>query len=158
MRFIEAITEDDVVAHFLKHEFKSERFGTAIFEVLQRNGWPASLLEEPDLKNVEECSIRANVLREFRGYGKNDGVFENFPSDVAWGRFAISGPELMQVRYIEYSYWNEISGGSRLPCDAAIRIRQGVTIFGMSTQSFVEMASALRTGAVFPELILVGTQ
>ena len=77
VRFIEAFTEDDVVAHFLKHEIRSDRFGRAICDLLQQNGWPASLLEEPDLQSAEECSIRAKVLSDFRGYQRNEGMFEN---------------------------------------------------------------------------------
>jgi hypothetical protein len=117
-----------------------------------------SVLEQPDLKNAEECSIRAKLLSKFRGYQRNEGMFEGFPNDVAWARFAISGPELMQVRYIDYSYWNELSGGTRLPSDAAIRIRNGAMVFGMSTHHFLEMAEALRNGAKYPELILVGAE
>lgn len=64
------------------------------------------------------------------------------PNDVSWARFAISSLELMQVRYIDFSYWNELSGGSRLRSDAAIRIRNGATVFGLSTYDF-KMAEAL---------------
>jgi hypothetical protein len=85
-------------------------------------------------------------------------MFEGFPKNVAWARFAISSLELMQVRYIDYSYWNELSGGSRLPSDAAIRIRKGATVFGMSTHHFLEMAEELRRGTQYPELILVGAE
>ncbi len=158
MRFIEVLNEDDVVAHFLKHEIRSDRFGRAICDLLRQNGWPTSLLEQPDLQSAEECSIRAKLLSEFRGYQRNEGMFESFPNNVAWARFAISSLELMQVRYIDYSYWNELSGGSRLPSDAAIRIRKGAMVFGMSTHHFLEMAEALRNGAKYPELILVGAE
>lgn len=154
---MEALSEDAVVAHFLKHEIRSDRFGRAIYDLLEKNGWPASLLERPDLQSAEECSIRAKLLSEFRGYQRNEGMFESFPNDVAWSRFAISSLELMQVRYIDYSYWNELSGGSRLPSEAAIRIKKGAMVFGMSTHHFLEMAEGLRKGAKYPELILVGT-
>ena len=102
--------------------------------------------------------MRAKLLGESRGYRKNEGMFEGFPNDVAWSRFGMSGPELMQVRYIDYSYWNELSGGSRLASDAAIRIRNGAVVFGMSTHHFLEMAEALRNGAEYPELILAGVE
>ncbi len=158
VRFIEALNEDDVVAHFLKHEIRSERFGKAICDLLQQNSWSTSILEQPDLQSAEECSIRAKVLSEYRGYQRNEGMFEGFPKDVAWARFAISSRELMQVRYIDYSYWNELSEGSRLPSDAAIRIRKRAMVFGMSTHHFLEMAEALRNGEKYPELIVVGTE
>lgn len=158
MRFIETLNEDNVVAHFLKDEIRSDRFGRTICDLLQQNGWPASLLNQPNLRSAEECSIRAKVLSEFRGYQRNEGMFEGFPNDVAWARVAISSTELMQVRYIDYSYWNELSGGSRLPSDTAIRIRKGAMVFGMSTHHFLEMAEALGIGAKYPELILVGAE
>jgi len=158
VRFIEALNEDDIVAHFLKHEIRSDRFSRTICDLLRQNGWPTSILEQPDLQSAEECSIRAKLLSEFRGYQRNDGMFEGFPNGVAWARFAISSLELMQVRYIDYSYWNELSGDSRLPSDAAIRIRKGAMVFGMSTHHFLEMAEALRNGAKYPELIVVGTE
>ena len=44
---------------------------------------------------------------------------------------AITPAELSGVRYIEYDYWNELSGGTRLAVDAATRIRAGVTPFGV---------------------------
>ena len=158
MRFIEFLNEDAVVAHYLKHEITSGRFGRAICDLLEQNGWPTSLLEQPDVQNAEQCSIRTKVLSEFRGYQRNKGMFENFPNDVAWARFAITSRELMRVRYIDYSYWNELSGGSRLPSEAAARIKKGAVVFGMSTQHFLEMADALRNGAKYPELILVGAE
>lgn len=39
-----------------------------------------------------------------------------------WAQMAA---ELARVRYIEYSYWNELWGGSRLAADAAQRINAG---------------------------------
>ena len=45
-----------------------------------------------------------------------------------------------------------------MPSDAAIRIRKGATVFGMSTHHFLEMAEALRNGVKYPELILAGTE
>ncbi len=158
MRFIEAVNEDYVVAHYLKHEIRSDRFGPAICDLLRQNGLPMKLLEHPDLQSAEECSIRAKVLGEFRGYKRDEGSFVNFPNDAAWARYGISGPELMRIRYIDYSYWNELSGGSRLPSDAAIRIRQGAIVFGMSTHHFLDMAEGLRKGVKYPELILVGAE
>lgn len=51
-------------------------------------------------------------------------------------RAVLSADELSRVRYVEYSYWEEISGATRLPADAARRIRA--------------------RGERFPPLILVG--
>jgi hypothetical protein len=65
--------------------------------------------------------------------------------------------ELAAVRYIDYDYWVELSGGTRLPGDAAARIRAGVTVFGVSSDRPLSMARAVADGARFPPLILVTT-
>jgi hypothetical protein len=44
---------------------------------------------------------------------------------------AITAAELAAVRYIDYDYWIELSGGTRLAADATPRIRAGATPFGM---------------------------
>jgi hypothetical protein len=44
---------------------------------------------------------------------------------------AITPAELAEVRYVQYDYWDELPGGSRLAVDAAARIRAGVSPFGV---------------------------
>jgi hypothetical protein len=70
---------------------------------------------------------------------------------------AITPAELAEVRYIQYDYWDELSGGSRLAVDAAARIRAGVTPFGVPNNGTLEMARAVASGAQFPPLILATT-
>lgn len=91
-----------------------------------------------------------------RGYGQDHELFRFFPDHVRWVRAILTPSELARVRYIEYSYWNEISGGSRLPADAALRIRSGVEAFGVSNERSFTAASAVSRGEAFPPLILAG--
>ena len=74
---------------------------------------------------------------------------------MTWQRVALTPAELLDVNYIDYSYWNELSNGTRSPRAAATTIRAGRTIYGVSNAPFWRGADALRQGAVFPELILV---
>jgi len=69
----------------------------------------------------------------------------------------ITPVELARVRYIEYDYWDELSGGTRLAVDAATRIHAGVTPFGVSNDGVLAMAQAVANGARLPPLILVTT-
>jgi hypothetical protein len=46
---------------------------------------------------------------------------------------AITPAELARVRYVDYDYWVELSGGTHLAADAAPRIRAGVAPFGVSS-------------------------
>ena len=155
MRLIAEITEHEMVATFLQAEIRSERFGPDLAQLVHRDGMSPTVIEQPDLMNADENAYRLRLLGEFRGYGQNRGLFENYPSHVTWQRVALTPEELLQVKYIDYSYWNEISNGTRLPTEAAKTIRSGRPIFEMSTEGFLRIADALRRGATFPELILV---
>lgn len=77
---------------------------------------------------------------------------------MSWRRYTLNKRELGAVRYIDYSYWNELSGGSRLPVDAACNIRAGKVVCGQSNERYGRMVEALRGGAAFPELVLVATR
>jgi hypothetical protein len=74
-----------------------------------------------------------------------------------WYRAVISKEEIARVRYIVYSYWNELSGGSRLPSDAAANIRAGLVVYDVPNDNFWKTSQAVADGIMFPELILVGT-
>jgi hypothetical protein len=156
MRHIGAISEDEMVAVFLKTEIASMRFQADILAILARRGWSRSIVEQPNLADSQENANRRQLLGDWRGYGRDGDVFRGFPPDVRWYRAIVTKDELTRIRYINYDYWNELAGGSRLAVDAAERIRQGVEVFGVGNGGFWWMAEALCAGATFPELILVG--
>ncbi|MFE9220121.1 hypothetical protein ACFYN3_27680 [Streptomyces lavendulae] len=60
------------------------------------------------------------------------------------------------MRYLDYSYWVELSGGSRQPTDAAARINAGLRAFDVPNEPFIDAANALSIGERFPPPILVG--
>jgi hypothetical protein len=146
-----------MVAHFLKSEIDSARHGGAILDALRSAGQERRLIDEPDLGSGEENALRARVLGEARGYGHQEGIFKHVPDETAWFRYELTREELARVRYIDYSFWNVLSGGTRLAIDAAPRIRGGIVVFGQSTKWALELAREVERGVVLPELILVGT-
>ncbi len=158
MRVLSETSEEEMVASFLRGELSSERFGSAIRDQLTAIGQTEELLTRPDLADPRANAARANVLAATRGYREGRELFEFFPVSVPWRRALLAPEELSRVRYIEYSYWNEISGGSRLPSDAARRIRAGVEAFGVPNDRFLAVASAIAGGERFPPLILAGVQ
>ena len=155
MRFIEHIGEHEVVALFLRAEIDSPRFGAAILDLLARHELNRRVVDAPDLSSTGENEIRRELLAEYREYGRNAGLFEGFPQSVSWDRVALDPSELWTVKYIDWDYWIELSGGSRLPRDAAGLIRAGRTVFGEANDGFLEIAQAIASGARLPELILV---
>jgi hypothetical protein len=157
-----------MVALFLATEYPSPRTHQHILQVLQREGWPPSLIEQPNLRNGQENAQRRSILGAYRGYGQNSDYFESlpldveylnyfegFPLDVPWEWAMLSRQELEQVKYIEDEYWVELSSGSRLPRDARKKILAGDEVFEVSHQGVLQMAEAFRSGTRFPPLILV---
>ena len=153
----ERVSEHFMVALFLRNEIASERFSEQILALLRKAGRDRTVIDEPDIGSDEENSFRLELLSGFRGYKQRQGLFEGFPEDVVWYRCRFGRLDLARVKYIDYSYWNELSSGSRLPADAATNIRAGCVVFGQSSERFLELARALKNGAKFPELILAGT-
>jgi hypothetical protein len=143
-----------MVAVFLRGELPSERWGPVIDRALSDAGADRRVVLEPDLGDPVENAIRRRVLAEHRAYPV-DGLFGGYPDDVRWAWTALTPDELLAVRYIDYSYWLELSGGTRLPTDAARRLREGVELFGVPSDGFFELARELAAGKRISELILV---
>ncbi len=113
-------------------------------------------MSDPDLSDDRANRARADLLATTRGYGEDRELFEHFPAGVAWAWMCLTRGELERVRYIEYSYWNEISGGSRLAADAAERINAGVEVWGVPNGRFHSAARALLAGERLGPPILAG--
>ncbi|HEX3723338.1 MAG TPA: hypothetical protein VHV31_11130 [Nitrolancea sp.] len=169
MRTVRPIREAEMVSLFLATEYSAPRTHHNIQQVLQREGCPPSIIEHPNLDDAHENACRRSILGSFRGYGQPPdfftglpfdveyvNYFEGFPPDVRWQRAMFSQQELAQVKYIDYDYWVELSGGSRLPRDAARNILANDEVFGVSNRTVLWMADAVRSGAQFPPIILVG--
>lgn len=155
MRLLADITEDAMVAAFPATEIRSERFGGVLRELLERDGLSSRLVKQPNLQSTAENLSRRRLLGAFRGYGENRDLFEGFPGDVRWQRVTLTRAETVQVRYIRYSYWEELTGGTRIPADGVARIRANRPVYGVPMDGFLRAEAALRQGAVFPELIVV---
>ena len=146
-----------MVALFLRTELPAARFRDKLRALLEREGLPERVITDPDLDDDAENQARLRLLTQHREYGTRAGLFDGFPDDVRWQWMAITPAELATVRYVDYDYWVELSGGTRLPVDAAPRIRAGVAPFGVSSDWALGMAQAFADGARFPPLILVTT-
>jgi hypothetical protein len=121
-------SDDEMIAVFLLGELTSERFGAGIRVALDAAGQTAALVTAADLDDAR----------------------------VRWVRAVLTPAELARVRYIEYSYWNELSGGTRLAGHAAEQIRPGVEVFGVPNGRFWSAKRAVERGELFLPLILAG--
>ena len=119
MRRLRAGSEAEMVALFLRTELPAARFRDTLQALLQEAGLPERLITAPNLDDPAENQAREQLLTQHRGYGTRTGLFDGFPRDVCWEWMAITPAELATVRYIDYDYWVELSGGTCLAVDAA---------------------------------------
>jgi hypothetical protein len=153
MRLLRPASEDEMVAAFLAAEATSERYGPQIREILAGLGQPASLAGQPDIRDAAANAVRRQVLAACRGYPAA-GVFTGLPADVAWYRAALTPGELGTVQYLDWPYWTDFSGGTRLVADGARRL--GPWRDQPPGTIYRQIAEDLRAGRLPPPVILLG--
>jgi hypothetical protein len=150
------ISEDEVIAVFLRGELDSGRYGEKMRGLLERDARDPEVLRHPDLTDRDQNSYRRKLLDEHRAYERREGLFAGFPTEVEWFRAALSRDEVLDILFINWDWWLRISGGSRRPRDAAYRIRAG-KVAGVTPEEHEPFAAALQNDRPPPELIAVTT-
>lgn len=149
-------TESEMVLAFLRGELDSDRFGSDIRRALVEAGG-LGLVQSPDLNSEKENRARERALSAARGWPDAE-VFEGFPDDVDWYHGVLQPDDLERVRYIDYSYWNELSGGSRRPADVLATLRAGrlpAWLIELGTSWPFEFAAELATAEAVDDLIVM---
>ena len=103
-----------MISVYLRGELESERFGAKL----------RALLGGRALDDVDDASRRA-LLEEHRAYESRAGLFGGFPREVDWFRAVLTRDEVLDILFIDWSWWLELSGGTRSARQAARRIRAG---------------------------------
>jgi hypothetical protein len=147
VRVLAPATEDDMVATFLRAELGSSRYAGQVLAALAAERLDRSQVEHPDTTDPVANAARRRVLAAYRAY-PDGGVFTGLPADTAWQWAALGPEELLHVRYINWDYWIEVSGGTRRPLDAIPRIGD--------SPIYREIVAAVAAGRLPPELILIG--
>lgn len=146
MKLLSQISEDAMVAAFLKAEFSSERFADDLKKVIGKFDASESILVMPDLKSNKENELRAKILGDYRGYGQNREIFTDFPDNLTWYKAELTRNEISDLRYVDYSYWNELTDHTHLVKDAVKNIRHGKTVFDVSNERFSRVADKIQQG------------
>jgi hypothetical protein len=152
-------TESEVVLAFLRGELHSVRFGSDVRQALVEAGG-LELVQSPNLDSEEENRARERALSAARGWRTNTGLFTGFPETVEWYHGTLPPDELSRVRFIDYSYWIELSGGSRRPGDVPSNLRAGklpAWLIEQGTSWCFELAARLGTGGIVDDLIVMAT-
>lgn len=148
-------SEEEMISEFLMAEYHSERFSEQIKKAMKELLLDESIILFADLNNTNENIARKKLLGEFRGYGLNRELFENFPNEIQWSFCNFVSNDLNNIRYIDYSYWNELSQGTHSPLTAAQTVRNGIEIYDLSNEGFLKAAEFIKSGGKFPRPILL---
>jgi len=151
--------EAEVIHAFLR-EADSERWARITEAALLAAGGTRQLVDRPDFSDQRENAIRAAALRSSRGWGDDVGMFQGFPTEVDWWHGELEPPEVERLRYVNYSYWKALSGGSRrvIDVEATLRRRQVPDWLNeMGTDWCYEIAQEYASGLVIPDIIVLGT-
>ena len=160
MRNVRSASEEEVILSFLRGELDSSRFGPTTRSALDRAGGTA-LVTHPELRSDAENEARRQALAEARGWGTGEGFFAGFPTDVIWQYAELEADELERIRFIDYSYWTELSGGSRRAADVLAMLQQPDRLPSWLREIGLEwpyeLATMIAGEGVPGELIVVGT-
>ena len=156
MKILRESSENEMILEYLKAESTSERFCGQIKTAMEKLDINENLIFSANLQSETENSNRKGLLGEFRGYGEGREMFENFPTKFTeWNLCSFSSDDLEKISYIDYSYWNELSAGTRKPSAAAKTIRNGVRIYDVSNDGFLRAAEYIKNGGSFPKLFFL---
>jgi len=155
MEILGDISEDEVTAIILDYNMNSPRFKFELKELLQRHGLDERIVNNPDLRNESENKLRKEFVQSLDGRGIGGYLNKDFPNDVEWKKAEINKEDLRAIKYIDYSYWNELTNNTRLVRDGAKSVKKGVVVFDASNYPFWYAFEAPKKGRKFPEPILV---
>jgi len=154
MRKIKDSNENEMIYEFLKMEFFSNRYKEQIETVLEEMNLSRDVIISGDLASEYENKLRTKILARFRGYPDKE-LFENFPTHIEWAWTEFEHDDLSKIKYINYSYWNELSNYTGSPLEAAKTILAGITIYDVPNDTALKGAQLLKEGHKFPPLIFL---
>lgn len=154
MRTVRPASEAEVLAAFLRAELASPRYRERLLALLHDDRVDSSVLARPNIADPTENAYREALLDRHRGWLAREGLFAGFPRQVDWALVALPPNEVLAIRYINWDWWLDLSGGTRRPLDAAERIRRKE---GEAAAAEVHepIAARLRSNERQPELIAV---
>jgi hypothetical protein len=149
MKFFGKSSAGEMVLEWLKAELRSERFSSELGAALTKFGVTDALITHADLSSEEENAARANLLRHYRNW------LDLNIADYDWQQAELAQDDVGALRFIDYSYWNELSDNSRIVKRAAQNVRKGKIVFEVPNDGFFSIAKAVEAGESLPPIIAV---
>jgi len=146
LRLRSVLTEEEVMAEFLRSEFHHPEFDEYRHEFDQ-------VVRHPDLNNVRENAVRQALLFLRRG-----AMWRELPTDTKWFEVELAAEDLARVRFFPRAHWRKVAQGSFYVKDLVPRLRAK-----METSFHDDFFGKLRTlsfsveeDLVNPTVLLIG--
>ncbi|HEY3705928.1 MAG TPA: oligosaccharide flippase family protein [Terracidiphilus sp.] len=144
-RLIRRVSEDEVIAEFLRSDFHCAEFQN--YQSMQE------LVGNPNFGDAEENSKRRALL-----FIRHLALWKELPADTEWYEVEVSDSDLENIRIFPRAQWRKVARGSF----SAIEVAEGMrTRKHLLEESFVKkinaMSECFREGAAnFAAVILIG--
>lgn len=112
LRVMRRVSEDEVIAEFLKSDFHNPAF-REYQEVL------SELVASPDLDDRRENAKRRALL-----FLRHRALWKELPRDTEWYEVEIGQPELSQIRVFPRAHWRKLAEGNFSILDVAEQMRE----------------------------------
>ena len=153
MKLIKDTNESEMILQFLKGELNSNRFNNDLNKVLNNLNIDCNIITNGNILNLEENKLRLKIMKEYRGYPDKE-LFERFPKVIDWKYVSLSEEDLDNIYYIDYDYWNLLSNNTSRPSEAVKVIKNGIEVYDVSNQPFLDGVEYLKNN-IFPPVILL---
>lgn len=145
-RLLRQLTEDEVIAEFLRSEFHHPEFDEyrVAFE---------SIVRRPDLSNPRENELRRALLFLRRG-----GMWRELPVDTKWFAVGLAWKDLSRIRFFPRAQWRRVArGGFYLP-QVIERLHRDLQFPGKDEflDKLRTLSSLVCEGAANPTILLIG--
>jgi hypothetical protein len=142
----------EMVLEWLKAELLSRRFKLDLQKALQKLGKSESIITEANLSNQNENKVRLAILKEYRGW------LDLNVEDYDWSRVELDRRDVSNLSYIDYDYWNELSGSTGFVKGAVENIKKGIVVFDVPNDNFYSVAGVVEADQALPPIILTSSE
>jgi O-antigen/teichoic acid export membrane protein len=146
LRLRRILTEEEVIAEFLRSEFHHSEFDDYRHEF-------DSVVRNPNLDNSRENSVRQALLFLRRG-----AMWRELPEDTQWYEVELTPEDLSRIRFFPRAQWRRVAQGSFYLTDVVERIRvQLETSFHDEFFSKLRsLSSSVQENLINPTVLLIG--
>ncbi|MEO6964475.1 MAG: oligosaccharide flippase family protein [Acidobacteriaceae bacterium] len=113
VRVIRCVSEDEVIAEFLKSDFDDPKF-------LRYQDQVKEIVLNPNYEDVDESEKRRALF-----YIRHLALWDELPSDTEWYELEVTEANLAQIRVFPRAHWRKIARGDFSIIEVAQRIRNG---------------------------------